>query len=307
MSTAPGACQRWRHGRHSWRLPQDGGFNARLFDVVPVAEADARPFVVAHHYAGSYPAARHAYGLVTTDDRLAAGALVGGRHLVGVAVLSVPMQSAVLTAPFPSLEPYVQTLELGRLTLLDPVPANAETWFVARVFRQARDVGIRGVISFSDPLPRRRIVVDTDPATGVSVEREDTITPGHCGIVYQALSAYACGRSTPRTLTYLPRHGQVLSDRTLQKIRAGERGSAAAEQLLVRLGARPRRAGVSARAWLPGALCDLQATKRRHPGNYRYAWHLGSRTERRAHPIALARTPYPKPAHGRAAEQASLW
>jgi hypothetical protein len=301
-----GACQRWRDHQHSWRHVAEGGFTAAAFDVVALPQADdAEPFVLAHHYALSYPSARRAYALVTTDDRLASGQVLDGRHLVGAAVLSVPMQKRVLTSVFPTLEPYYQTLELGRLVLTDPVPANAETWFLRRVFRLARDSGIRGVVSFSDPLPRRRTVVDVD-GDGRLVEHEQVVMPGHVGIVYQALNAHACGRSTPRTLKYLPRHGQVLSDRTLQKLRAGERGADGAERRLVALGASPRRAGVSVRAWLPGALQELHVTPLRHPGCYRYAWQLGGRVERRAHPIALPRTPYPKPGDGRAGEQMQL-
>lgn len=304
-----GVCQRWRDRRHSWRHVAEGGFTASAFDVVALPRADdAEAFVLAHHYAASYPAARQAFALVTTDDRLACGQVLDGRHLVGAAVLSVPMQQRVLTSVFPTLAPYDQTLELGRLVLTDPVPANAETWFLRRVFRLAHQRGIRGVVSFSDPLPRRRIVVDVDEVDehGRPLERQELVMPGHVGIVYQALNAHACGRSTPRTVKYLPRHGQVLSERTLQKLRAGERGADGAERHLVALGATPRRAGVPVKAWLPGALAELHVTPVRHPGCYRYAWQLGGRVERRAHPIALPRTPYPKPASGRAAEQMAL-
>ncbi|CAM5537583.1 putative protein OS=Leifsonia shinshuensis OX=150026 GN=F1C12_21595 PE=4 SV=1 [Leifsonia shinshuensis] len=120
--------------------------------------------------------------------------------------------------------------------------------------------------------------------------------PGHVGVCYQATNALALGRSTARTLTYLPKDGVVLSDRMLQKIRAQESGSEAAERRLIGYGARPRRAGEEPSAWLRRALDDMAVSKIRHPGNFRYAWTLGSPAYRRRIRVALERTPYPKPA-----------
>jgi hypothetical protein len=77
-------CQRWRPGgRHSWRHRSEGGFDARRYDVAPLAEADARTFVATNHYSASHPAARLRFGLYD------------GPWLVGVAVLGVPMQRRV--------------------------------------------------------------------------------------------------------------------------------------------------------------------------------------------------------------------
>ncbi|CAM5537621.1 Mom family adenine methylcarbamoylation protein [Leifsonia shinshuensis] len=122
------ASQRWELGRASWRRPSDGGFSPASFSVVPLAETVARGFVERHHYSGSFPAARLSFGLLTDDERLAVdGSTVDGRALVGVAVLSVPMRAAVLSNVFPDLEPFAESLELGRLVLTD-TPANAESW-----------------------------------------------------------------------------------------------------------------------------------------------------------------------------------
>lgn len=294
MHPASDHCQRWANGRHSWRHPSEGGFDPASYAVVPLHESIARPFVTRHHYAGTYPAGRLAFGLLTTDDRLAYdGTTVDGMALVGVAVLSVPMRADVLTNVFPDLDPYVESLELGRFVLTD-TPANAESWMLGRVWDLAADAGVRGIVSFADPMPRRREVLDAAP-DGTVTTRVETITPGHVGMIYQATNGYACGRSTARTLTYLPRHGLVVSDRTLSKVRAQERGCDAAERYLVGLGARVRPAGQAPRAWLRDALADLAAEKVRHPGNFRYAWTLGTRTQRRTTRIALPRTSYPKP------------
>jgi hypothetical protein len=261
-------CQRWRDGAHSWRHRSEGGFDSSHYDVVETPEADARGFVVAHHYARTYPAATQRYGLYR------------GPSLVGVVVLGVPMQARVLTNVFPDLVPYDESLELSRLVLLDEVPANAETWFLAHAFRLAARCGVRGVVSFSDPVPRR-------------VEGR-TVFAGHVGIVYQAKGAVFCGRSSPATKVLL-RDGTVLDNRALSKVRGGEQGHAYVERRLVVAGARPPRAGRSGRDWLAQALDEAGATRLRHRGNYRYAFALGrSRDERRHVRIATLAQPYPK-------------
>lgn len=289
-------CQRWRAGHHSWRHVSEGGFDKRRFAVIPIPEAVARAFVVRSHYLASYPAARLAYGLVTDDETLAATGLeVAGRALVGVAVLSVPMTERVLTSVFPDLEPYRASLELGRFVLTDPTPANAESWMLCRVWKLAAAAGVRGVVSFADPLPRRRVTMEVDDA-GRLVERVELVSPGHVGIAYQATGAIACGRSTARTLTYLPRHGLVLPARTLSKVRQQESGAEAAERRLVAYGARPRGVGQRPAEWLREALAGLGAVRIRHPGNFRYAWALDrSRGVR----LGVSRTGYPKPATDR--------
>lgn len=286
-------CQRWTDGRHTWRHASEGGFDAGLYDVVPLEESVARTFVTRHHYSGTYPAGRLAYGLTTRDDRVAAdGTDVNGQALVGVAVLSVPMTASVLTNVFPDLEPYTQTLELGRFVLTD-TPANAESWMLGQVWQQAAAAGVRGIVSFADPMARHREILDTDDDGNV-VRRLEQLTPGHVGVIYQATNGIACGRSTARTLNYLPSRGLVLSERTLSKIRTQDSGSDAAEKSLVAMGATARKAGEEPRAWLRNALADLGVAKVRHPGNFRYAWALGSRRDRARTRITVTRTPYPK-------------
>lgn len=288
-------CQRWSRGSHSWRHASEGGFDPRLYRVAPITEATARAFVIEEHYAASFPAARFSIGLLTRDDRFPInGAIVDGMALVGVATFSTPMTRGVLSSVFSTLEPYEQSIELGRFVLTD-TPANAESWFLARAFRHAYDRGIRGVVSFADPMPRRRLITETLD-DGTTVDRIEQLSPGHIGTIYQASSAIALGRSTARTLNYHARRGVVLSERSLSKIRGQERGADAAERFLVSLGAPIRRAGQDPRSWLREALAALEVTKIRHPGNFRYAFPLGSSTQRRRIPIALPRTAYPKSA-----------
>jgi hypothetical protein len=158
----------------------------------------------------------------------------------------------------------VESLELSRLVLADEVPANAETWFIARAFADARERGVRGVVAFADPVPRHvggRIVF-----------------PGHRGSLYLAANAAYLGRATPRTLTLLP-DGTVLPARSAQKIRRDERGHRHVERHLVALGAQPRRAHEDGAAWLTDALNDIGATRLRHRGNHRFAFPI-ARTAR---------------------------
>jgi len=155
-------------------------------------------------------------------------------------------------------------VELGRFVLLDHelLAANAETWFLARAFRFARrELSAAGIVAYCDPLPR----VD---GSGAVVKR------GHTGTIYSAHNGRYAGRSSARTLTLLP-NGQVISERTLSKLRAGDVGAAYAERLLIGAGCRRRSLGESAGAYLLD-LADANVLRReRHPGNLVFTWSLG--------------------------------
>jgi hypothetical protein len=266
--SASGLCQRWTNRHHSWRHISEGGFDRRRYDVAPINESAARAYVERHHYSGSYPAASQRYGLFERDQ------------LVGVAVLSVPVRAEVLTGPFPDLVPYDESLELGRLVLADAVPANAESWMLARVFAQAQAEGIRGIVSFSDPLPRLR-------ADGT------VVMPGHVGIIYQSSNAAYLGRGRARWVTVLP-DATVLNDRAMAKVRSRQRGHEYVERKLMALGARPPRAFEDMAAWLAEALAAIGARRLKHRGNHRYAFALGSSRERKLIRIGFERRDYPK-------------
>jgi hypothetical protein len=237
--------------------------------VEAVDELTAKQYVRSNHYSGSYPAAQYRYGLYEAGE------------MVGVAVLGVPMTNRVLTNTFPDLEPCVESVELSRLVLADRVPSNGESWFLARCFTEAAAAGVRGVVTFADPVPR---------SLG-----DRLLFPGHIGLIYQASNARYCGRATPRTLTLLP-DGRVFSDRSAQKVRRNERGHEHVERSLVALGARPRRSSDDGAQWLRDALDDVKATRLRHAGNHRYAFAIGSRAQRRRLVVAGAQDIYPKKA-----------
>ena len=250
--------QRWRDRIDSYRSPAEV-IVPREYEVAALEEMPAKAFVLQHHYSASYPAARFRFGL--------------HRHgaLVGVAVLSHPCSQRVLTNVFEG--PAIASVELGRFVLLDEVPGNGETWFLARVFEHLRAAGLQGVVSFSDPVPRQC-------ASG------RTMFAGHVGTIYQAHNAVYLGRGTPRSLRILP-DGRVLNDRGIQKIRAGERGWAASAARLQEFGA--AAPGEDRRAWLATWLPRITRPLR-HQGNHKYAWGLNRRTRR-----TLCGRPYPKP------------
>ena len=265
-------CQRWNSGRHSWRHLREGGFDRRRYQVTELAEADAKAFCAAHHYAGaSYPAALRRYGLVDRAD---------GR-LVGAAVIGAPVSSKVLTRPLPTLEPYRESVELSRFVLLDECPANTESWMLTRTFEDLRAHGIRGVVSFADPVPRWT-------AAGVLIK------PGHFGIIYQACGADFTGRATARSLVMLP-DGTVLNARAAQKVRSQEQGHQYVESRLEALGARGRRPEEDPAAWLREAIAAVGAGRVQHPGAYRYVFRLDRPRDRV--PLGLPPREYPKPVH----------
>lgn len=261
-------CQRWRGRRTSYR-PAGEVIDPRRYEVALITgDNEARAFVVAHHYSASYPAARVRVGLYR------------GQDLVGVAVFSVPAQGKALDVlPCDRNE----AVELGRLVLLDDVPGNGESFFVAQAFDHLRRAGFAGVLSFSDPEPRQN-------AAG------EVVKLGHRGVIYQALSGVYTGRATPRSLWLLP-DGTVFSDRALSKLRAGERGRRYAAEQLAAAGATPLEHGEDAGAW---ALRELRriGRRQRHHGNHRYLFPL-DRATRRALPghlaaRGLASQPYPR-------------
>ncbi len=248
--------QRWRARRDSYR-PAGEPIQTHAYEVASIPDDNtAKAFVVAHHYAASYPAARFRFGLYRRGQ------------LVGVAVFSHPVNNAVLTNVFPVAAN--DATELGRFVLLDDVPGNGETWFLARCFELLRHEVV-GVVSFSDPEPR------TTTAGRV-------VMPGHVGTIYQAFNGVYRGRGRADTLRILP-DGTVFNRRAMSKVRAHDQGWRYAAAVLERHGAapapaHPRDAATWLAMWLPILTRPL-----RHPGNHRYAWALDRKLRRHLTPV----------------------
>lgn len=257
-------CQRWRRGRASYR-PRGEPIPTRDYEVAPITRPPAKAFVKAHHYSHSCSQLTRQYGLFRHDQ------------LVGVAVYGNSMNRGVfreLTLSFSSLPREQRPLELGRFVLLDDVPANGETWFLARTFELLRAGGRMGVVSFSDPMPRE----DLDG---------NVVHPGHVGTIYQAHNAVYVGLASPRTMWLLP-DGTSLNKRSLDKLLRHERSRRHVGEQLVRAGAAPRRDEPEdewARRW-----AEKLSRRIRHRGNHKYVWAL-DRAARRSLPRSLA---YPK-------------
>lgn len=254
--------QRWRDRRGTYR-PAREPIRTRDYEVAAIADdTTPRRFVERHHYSGTWVAARFRVGLYR------------GGELVGVCVFSQPSSQAALDKALPLPCERAALAELGRLVLLDDVPANGESWFVARAFElAAREKGLAGIVSHSDPEPR------TDAAGAV-------VFLGHIGTVYQALNATYCGRTNPSTKRLWP-DGRQLDRRTIVKLNLRQRGYPTAVEQLIAFGAEPPRGDW--RTWLADA---IQTTTRpqRHHGTHRYVWALERRLRRHL-PAGLA---YPK-------------
>lgn len=253
--------QRWRDRRGSYR-PAGETIDASEYEVAEGGELDAKAFVTAHHYSASYPAARWRFHLYRRGA------------LVGVAVFSHPCRDSILTKTFP-IASARDAVELGRFVLLDEVPGNGETWFLARCFERLRGQ-VRGVLSTSDPEPRTTI-------------DGRLVFPGHVGTIYQAFNAVHLGRGKKRILRLLP-DGRVFSERAISKVRSMERGWRRCAAELEAAGAAPvgDPDAAGARAWLATWLSRVTRPFP-HPGNHRYAWSLDRRMDWRPE-----RLPYPK-------------
>lgn len=254
--TAPVSCQRWTDRRDSYR-PAGEPIDPRRFGVEVIQEATARAFVVRHHYSATYPSARRQVGLFRSRGSAARA------ELVGVATFSVGVQPAAIRAHL-KVEPDAG-IELGRFVLRDDVEANGETWFLRRAFAALRAElpGLRGVLSYSDPLERAT-------ADG------RLVTPGHVGTIYQAFNGRYVGRSGSRLLWLAP-DGSILSGRSLSKVRHGERGAAAYYETLRSFGAPKMSPGEDPISWVKRALRDGPFRPVRHPGNHAYVWRFDGR------------------------------
>lgn len=262
-------CQRWRERRDTYR-PAGEPIDTTRYGVEVVHQREARPFVLQHHYAGSYPAARLAVGLWRQQRWVRP-------ELAGVAVFSVGVQPAAVSRWCGTPD----AIELGRFVLLDDVPANGETWFLRRAFSSLVEElpEVRACLAYSDPVRRESL-------------DGSAVLPGHVGTIYQAHNGRYVGRGSRRTIHLYP-DGRAVSGRTETKIRKGEKGAGPEIDRLVAAGARCPRLGEDPAAWLDEVLRAPPFRALRHPGNHAYVWPVDGRKST-AVLLAPAAGPYPK-------------
>ncbi len=255
--------QRSTERRTSFR-PAGEVIDPRAYDVEPIDGATARMFVRTHHYARECSPTAHPFGLYQRGE------------LAGVAVFGPPPSMNAHHAVFPTLA-IGEAVTLGRFVLVDSVPGNGESWFLARCFEQLRAKGITAIESCSDPEPRAA-------CDGRIIHR------GHVGTIYCATNGHYVGKTNPATLWLLP-DGTVFSNRASGKLKRGERNQSSPISQLVRNGADEPRNDEELAAWME--LWRPQLTrKKRHHGNHRYIWCLDRR--RRREVLAAPALPYPK-------------
>jgi hypothetical protein len=263
--------QRWRDGASSMR-PADPIDTSKYEVVETKSDKIAKAFVERHHYSRSFPAARFRHLLYRSAE------------LVGVAVFSQPPSEATL-AKLPCDKQ--AGVELGRFVLLDDVPGNGESWFLARCFEGLRKSGIECLLSHSDPV--RRVAANGN-----------VVMPGHVGTIYQATNAVYAGRARAQKLNLLP-DGTVFGERSMSKIRSAERGWEREVEVLVRAGARkPERTATwqDRRDWMWAAIAQV-CRRVDHGGNHRYLWALNKRARKAVAKLAIGS--YPKTIDGVAA------
>lgn len=256
-------CQRWTDGRGTRRPPGEP-IDPREYEVMLGDPRRAVRFVRQHHYLGTTSAPAHPFMLFRRSE------------LVGVALFGPPASMAAHRAVFPTLAPR-EAVNLGRFVLVDNVPGNGESWFIARCFEGLRGRGVVAVESCADPEPR--------------ITKHGEITfGGHVGTIYQATNGHYVGKTNDSTRHLLP-DGTCFSNRARGKLAKGERGRRYAARQLVKWGADPLDPGEDVRDWLAFWVPRLTRTVR-HRGNHRYLWALDRRRRREVlHAPALE---YPK-------------
>jgi hypothetical protein len=185
-----------------------------------------------------------------------------------------------------------EAVTLGRLVLVDEVPGNGESWFVARCFELLASPKLYRPTN-KDGSPRAPIVAvescaDPEPRRGADGE---LVFRGHLGTVYCALNGRYVGRTNTSTLR-LFNDGTVFSNRASGKIVSADQGEEYAIGQLVQRGAEPPQAGEDPLTWIR-TWRERLTHSMRHRGNHRYVWSLLKR-RRREVLDHLPSLPYPK-------------
>ena len=132
-----------------------------------------KEFVKLHHYSHGIHNGAMCYGLLQNEE------------LVGVCAFATPCSEQVCSSVFGVIDKRSVT-ELHRLVLLDEIPKNSESWFIARALKALKKDRpyYNAVLSFADA------------------------TEGHIGVIYQATNALYTGTSGKATF-YLDQNNRL--------------------------------------------------------------------------------------------------
>lgn len=167
----------------------------RRYAVAAIPSNDGKAFVREWHYSHGIHNGPTCYGLLDRFD---------DERLVGVLAIATPCSENVRRSVF-GLEHVDAVTELHRLVLLDEIPHNSESYFIAAALRlhKQRKPHINAVLSFADA------------------------TEGHVGTIYQATNAIYTG-SSGRATFFLDADGRLRHPRqngvNITREMAAERG-----------------------------------------------------------------------------------
>ena len=144
-----------------------------MLTVEKISAGRGKSFVKEHHYSKGIHNGPMCYGLFDDWD------------LVGVCAFATPSSENVCASVF-GKDSKRSVTELHRLVLLDEVPKNSESWFIARALKSLKKDRpyYNAVLSFADS------------------------TQGHLGIIYQATNAIYTG-VTSKAMFYLDETGRL--------------------------------------------------------------------------------------------------
>lgn len=138
------------------------------YTVRKMNSKQGKEFIKEHHYSKGCHNGPMCYGMFDSSD-----------VLVGVCAFATPCSENVRRSVFGE-EMKSTVTELHRLVLLDEIPPNAESWFIAKALKLLKQdkPEYRAVLSFADA------------------------TEGHVGTIYQATNALFCGTSGKATFYF---------------------------------------------------------------------------------------------------------
>ena len=275
MFPPKGMTQFWLNGSERWHAEHEGMPSVRRgrYVIELVSPAEASALLAQHHYLGGrLPGKFYCHGVRDTED----GALVG------VATYGPGGAPAIRKAAFPSLFVGFKEIRkascavLDRFVLLDGVPANAETHILKLSFALALEMGVRGIVSFSDPVARTTL-------------DGKVIFPGHIGQIYKGKGMIYTGRSSKEWCVIF-KDGRIQPRRSLTAWANAEGGHDYVYAELVAYGAPPILADEPRAVWLERAL-PLVSRPFHHTGQHRYIARLDGCVELSGR---LVVQPYPR-------------